>query len=118
MACPHQDPDWWKRTQLLLAGDLEATRDPCSTVLYVHIKSPHIKPPSNAIISPLIGFTSNPTHPYSYVTHIKSQLQKLPLTYTTQHKKPPHTRQQTKPTTQNQSTLPLTPLQQRQTTLT
>ena len=62
----------------------KATRDPCGTVLYVHIKSPHIKPSSNAIIPPLTGFTSNvhtsksnPTHPHSYVTHIKSLPQKL-----------------------------------------
>ena len=67
----------------------KATRDSCGTVLYVHIKSPHIKPPSNAIIPSLTGFTSNahtsnsnPTHPHSYVTHIKSLPQKLLPTYT------------------------------------
>ena len=67
----------------------KATRDPCGTELYVHIKSLHIKPPSNAIIPPLIGFTSNahtlnsnPTHPHSYVTRIKSLLQKIFPTYT------------------------------------
>ena len=67
----------------------KANRDPCGTVLYVHIKSPHIKPPSNVIIPPLTGFTSNahisnsnPTHPHSYVTHIKSLPKKLLSTYT------------------------------------
>ena len=67
----------------------KATQNPCGTVLYVHIKSPHIKPPSNEIIPPLTGFTSNahtsnsnPTHPHSYVTHIKSLPQKLLPTYT------------------------------------
>ena len=67
----------------------KVTWDPCGIVLYVHIKSPHIKPPSNAIISPLTGFisnahtsNSNPTHPHSSVTHIKPLPQKLPPTYT------------------------------------
>ena len=67
----------------------KATRDPCGTVLYVHIKSLYIKSPFNAIIPPLIRFTSkahtsdpNPTHPHSYVTHIKSLTQKLLLTHT------------------------------------
>ena len=57
----------------------KATRDPCGTVLYLHIKSPHIKSPTNAVIPPPTGFTSNAhtsnsnsTHPHSYVTHIKS----------------------------------------------
>ena len=67
----------------------KATRGSCGTVLYVHIKSLHTKPPSNAIIPPFTGFTSNahtsnsnPTHPHSYVTHIKSLPQKLFPTYT------------------------------------
>ena len=67
----------------------KATRNPCGTVLYVQIKSLHIKPPSNATIPPLIGFTSNahtsnsnPTHPHSYVTHIKSLPQNFLPTYT------------------------------------
>ena len=87
MACPHQDPDWCKSAQLLLTGDVES--NPCGTVLYVHIKSPHIKPPSNAIIPPLTGFTlnahtsnSNSTHPRSYVPHIKFLPQKPHPTYT------------------------------------
>ena len=67
----------------------KATRDPCGAVLYVHIKSPHSKPPSNAIIPLLTGFTSNahtsnsnPTHPHLYGTHIKSLPQKLLSIYT------------------------------------
>ena len=30
MACPHQDPDWWKRAQLLLTGDVESNPGPMS----------------------------------------------------------------------------------------
>ena len=78
-----------KRLSCFMQEMWKATRDPCGTVLYVHIKSLHIKPPSNAIIPLLIGFTSNahtsnsnPTHPHSYVSHIKSLPQKLVPTYT------------------------------------
>ena len=66
----------------------KATLDPCGTVLYIKTKSHYINPSSNAIIPPLTGFTSNahipnsnPTHPHSYVTHIKSSLQKLSNVY-------------------------------------
>ena len=89
MACPTKTRTGGKGLSCFSQQMWKATRDPCGTVLYVHIKSPHIKPPSNAIIPPLTGFTSNahtsnsnPIHPHSYVTHIKSLPQKLFPTYT------------------------------------
>ena len=85
----------------------KATWDPCSTVLYVHIKSLHIKPPSNAIIPPLTGFTSNahtsnsnPTHLHSCHTHQISTSKTFPHIHNLT-KNPPHT-------STNQPTPPLT----------
>ena len=88
MACPHQDPNWWKRAQLLLAEDVESNRDPCGTVLYVHIKSPHIKPLSNTIIPPLTDSPQMLKHQTQilltliHMPHTKSLSKKILLTYT------------------------------------
>ena len=64
MACPHQDPDWWKRAQLLLAGDVKSSPGPMwycaicihkitsyqtsiqcnhTTPHWIHLKCSHIK---------------------------------------------------------------------------
>ena len=88
MACSHQDLDWWKRAQLLLAGEVESNPGPMwycticthkiisyqtsircnhTTPHWIHLKCSHIKLKS---------------YPHSYVPHIKSLPQKLLPTYT------------------------------------
>ena len=69
--------------------------DPYGTVHLAPTKSPHIKPPFNAITpthaqSTSSAHTSNlkPIHPYSYVIPIKPPLQKLLPTPSTQPQQP------------------------------
>ena len=91
----------------------KATQEPCGAVLYVHIKSPHSKPPSNAIIPPLTGFKFSHIKLKSYSPSFKCHTHQIPTPKTTSHihnltQKTLHTHQQTKPTTQNQPTSSLT----------
>ena len=115
MACPHQDPDWWKRAQLLLAEDVESNPGPVwycaiythkitsyqtsiqcnhTTPHWIHLKCLHIKLKS---YSP--SFICH--------THQISTLKTPPHIHNLTQKTLP-THQKTKPTTQNQPTPPLT----------
>ena len=82
--------------------------------MYVHTKSPHIKPPSNATILLLTGFTSNAhTKLKSYSPSFVCHTHQIPSFKTPSHthnqtQKTPHTHQQTKPTNQDQPTPPHT----------
>ena len=105
MACPHQDSDWWKRAQLLLAGDVESNPGPMwyyalfthkitsyqtsiqcnhTTPHWIHVKCSHIKLKS---YSP------------SFICHThQSPTPKTPLHTHNLTQKTFHTHQQTKPT--------------------
>ena len=108
MACPHQDPEWWKRAQLLLAGDVESNPGPMwycaicthkitsyqtsiqcnhTTPHWIHLKCSHIKLKS---YSP--SFMSHTSNPYSKNSspHTQSNTKNPPHTSTNQtnHPKP------------------------------
>ena len=105
MACPHQDPDWWKRAQLLLAGEVESNPGPMwycaicthkitsyqtsiqwihTTPYWIHLKCSHIKLKSYSSL--FICHTHQIPAPKT-PSHIHNLTQKTL-----------HTHQQTKPT--------------------
>ena len=105
MACPHQDPDWWKRTQLLLAGYVESNPEPmwyCAICTHkitsyqtsiqcnhttphsIHLKCSHIKLKS---YSPSFIYHTHQIPTPKTLFHIHNLTQKTL-----------HTHQQTKPT--------------------
>ena len=110
MACLHQDPDWWKRAQLLLAGDVESnpgtmwycairthkinsyqTSIQCNhtTPHWIHLKCSHIKlksySPSFICHTHQIPIPKTPPHIHN--------LTQKPSTHIEKPNKPPKTNQ-------------------------